>query len=225
VKFKVGDKVKIVNDNFSNGMYMGMEGIIEKFDIDDQNFIHYIVKLGNEYLWFIEDELELVEDNNNHNNIQIGDHVKITTIYDDDILNGLIGKIVEIDDEEVEIELFEANKRVRVLKEEVIKMNNQKKSFQEIATEIGKFTDMKNEAYGSSVDATYEVLKIFLKKYKNDDNTYTIPESLLKHILLQVRMIDKQNRIFNNPDGDKLGESQYNDITGYGLIGVRMMEK
>lgn len=103
--------------------------------------------------------------------------------------------------------------------------NKQKvKSFQEIAVEIGKFTDMKNEAYGSSVDATYEVLKIFLKKYKNDDNTYTIPESLLKHIFLQVRMIDKQNRIFNNPDGDKMEESPYRDLTGYSLIGVRMTE-
>lgn len=103
--------------------------------------------------------------------------------------------------------------------------NKQKvKSFQEIAVKIGKFTDMKNEAYGSSVDATYEVLKIFLKKYKNDDNTYTIPESLLKHIFLQVRMIDKQNRIFNNPDGDKMEESPYRDLAGYSLIGVRMTE-
>ena len=161
---------------------------------------------------------------------KVGDHVEVT---DGELsggaykgLQGIIGHIDEnkgylvfLDNDEMwfdedELKLIESN---------VLKIN--RKSFQEIATEIGQFTDMKNEAYGSSVDATYEVMKVFLKKYKNDDNTYTIPESLLKHILLQVRIIDKQNRIFNNPDGDKLGESQYNDITGYGLIGVRMMEK
>jgi hypothetical protein len=108
---------------------------------------------------------------------------------------------------------------------ELIKSNQEsQKTFQEIANEIGKFTDMKNDAYGSSVDATYEVMKFFLNKYKNDDNTYTIPESLLKHIFLQVRMIDKQNRIFNNPDGDKMEESPYRDLAGYSLIGVRMTE-
>jgi hypothetical protein len=68
-------------------------------------------------------------------------------------------------------------------------------------------------------------MKVFLQEYRNKDNTYTIPESLLQHVLLQVRIIDKQNRIFSNPDGDLMKESPYNDITGYGMLGKRMSDK
>lgn len=108
---------------------------------------------------------------------------------------------------------------------ELIKSNQgSQKSFQEIANEIGKFTDIKNDAYGSAFEITYEILEILLKKYKNNDGTYTVPESLLQHIPLITRILDKLARIFNNPDGDKMKESQYRDITGYGLIGVRMTE-
>jgi len=183
MKFKVGDKVKVAKNNFNKDQYLGKVGTIEKVEKDDANQVHCIVCIDDEYLWFLEDELELAEKNESF------------IEYCEDFSNS--------SDEAL----------------------SKPKSFREIATEIGQFTDMKNEAYGSSVDATYEVMKIFLKKYKNDDNTYTIPESLLKHILLQVRMIDKQNRVFNSPDGDKLNESPYRDLAGYSLIGVRMMEK
>ncbi|QDX94627.1 hypothetical protein EEL30_21535 [Brevibacillus laterosporus] len=98
----------------------------------------------------------------------------------------------------------------------------QNKKFEELGKEIGAFTGLKQEAYGNSVDKSFELMKIFLKEYKNNDDTYTIPEVLLKHLLLQVRMIDKQNRIFSNPKGDLMGESPYKDLTGYSLIGVEM---
>jgi hypothetical protein len=97
--------------------------------------------------------------------------------------------------------------------------------FTSLALKIGEFTDMKNKQYGSSVDATYSMIKVLMERYKNNDNTYTIPESLLQHILLQVRMMDKLNRVFNNPSGKGDSESPYNDITGYGLIGVDMVSK
>ncbi|MGG3920505.1 hypothetical protein ABEV41_00895 [Geobacillus thermodenitrificans] len=164
MKFKIGDRVEITDDELSCGAYKGQQGVIRHID-ENEGYLVYLD--SDEVMWFDENELKLIESN-------------------------------------------------------VLKINQ--KSFQEIAVEIGKFTDMKNEAYGSSVDATYEVMKVFLNKYKNDDNTYTIPESLLKHIFLQVRMIDKQNRIFNNPDGDKMEESPYRDLAGYSLIGVRMTE-
>lgn len=96
--------------------------------------------------------------------------------------------------------------------------------FEKIATELGKFTDKKNKQYGSSVDATYEMMKVLMERYKNEDDTYTIPQSLLKHILLQVRMMDKINRIFNNPSGKGDSESPYKDLAGYSLIGVDMVE-
>lgn len=99
------------------------------------------------------------------------------------------------------------------------------KSFEQLGKEIGAFTDQKQKAYGNSVEKAFKVMKVFLREYRNEDGTYTIPESLLQHLLLMVRIIDKQNRIFSNPDGDLMGESPYTDITGYGLIGIDMDEK
>jgi hypothetical protein len=94
--------------------------------------------------------------------------------------------------------------------------------FTEIAFGIGEFTDMKNKQYGSSVDATYKIIQVLMERYTYDDENYLMPKDLLKHILLQVRIMDKQNRIFNNPSGEGDSESPYNDITGYGLIGVEI---
>ncbi|MGG2091342.1 hypothetical protein AB1283_01070 [Bacillus sp. S13(2024)] len=97
--------------------------------------------------------------------------------------------------------------------------------FQEIANNIGSFTDDKNKQYGSSVDATYDIMKALMERYSNEDDTYTIPKSLLPHLLLQVRMMDKINRVFNNPSGKGDSESPYKDLTGYSLIGVDMVER
>ncbi|XOS93188.1 hypothetical protein ACLMAB_06005 [Brevibacillus laterosporus] len=66
-------------------------------------------------------------------------------------------------------------------------------NYVELGSMIGKLTSEKQEAYGYSVEKTFELMKVFLKEYKNNDDTYTIQEVLLKHLLLQVRMIDKQN--------------------------------
>lgn len=98
-------------------------------------------------------------------------------------------------------------------------------TFEQLGKDIGSFTDEKQKAYGNSVDKAFELIKVFLREYQNPDHTYTIPESLLQHLLLQVRIIDKQNRIFSNPDGDLMSESPYKDITGYGLIGTRLSEQ
>jgi hypothetical protein len=59
-----------------------------------------------------------------------------------------------------------------------------------------------------------------MERYTYDEENYLMPKSLLKHILLQVRMMDKQNRIFNNPSGKGDSESPYKDLTGYSIIGV-----
>jgi hypothetical protein len=97
--------------------------------------------------------------------------------------------------------------------------------FTEIALEIGEFTDMKNKQYGSSVDATQKMIEVLMERYTYDEENYLMPKSLLKHILLQVRMMDKQNRIFNNPSGEGDSESPYRDLGGYSLIGIEMTEK
>ena len=97
--------------------------------------------------------------------------------------------------------------------------------YKEYGREVGKLVDEKQVAYGDSVRVSEEVLKVYLQKYKNEDNTYTIPESLLYHLFLQVRIIDKQNRIFNNPDGDLMSENPYSDISGYSLLGIHHEER
>jgi hypothetical protein len=96
--------------------------------------------------------------------------------------------------------------------------------FTELAYGIGEFTDMKNQQYGSSVDATYGMMKVLMERYTYDEENYLMPKTLLKHILLQVRMMDKQNRIFNNPSGEGDSESPYRDLAGYSLIGIDMVE-
>lgn len=83
---------------------------------------------------------------------------------------------------------------------------------------LGRLVDEKQAAYGDSIAQTEKLMHVFLSRYEEGD-TYKIPKSLLNHILLQVRIIDKQNRIFSNPDGDLMDESPYKDIAGYGLLG------
>ena len=90
---------------------------------------------------------------------------------------------------------------------------------------IGKLVDEKELAYGQSVKKTSQLIKIFLQDYKQDNGTYIISEPLLDQLLLQVRIIDKQNRIFNNPTADRMNESPYSDIAGYGLLGEALLDR
>lgn len=92
------------------------------------------------------------------------------------------------------------------------------------ARNVGKLVHEKQIAYGNSVDASFQVMKAFLARYRLSDGSYKIPESLLQHILLQVRIVDKQNRIFTNPNGDLMDESPYTDILGYALLGQKMVD-
>lgn len=97
--------------------------------------------------------------------------------------------------------------------------------YEEMGKQIGELVDAKQKAYGDSVSTSRDIVKIYLRKYKNEDGTYTIPESLVDHLLLQVRIMDKQSRIFNNPDGDLMEENTYQDICGYGLLGKYLNNK
>lgn len=102
---------------------------------------------------------------------------------------------------------------------------NELGKFGEAGTKLGKLVDTKQEAYGDSVQLQWEVTQVLLKKYETDESGthYLIPKSLMRHLLLITRIGDKINRIVSNPDGDKMGESPYGDIAGYGLLGNNMM--
>jgi hypothetical protein len=95
-------------------------------------------------------------------------------------------------------------------------------SFEQMGKDLGSLVDLKQAAYGDSVSSSYEVMQAFMKRYKTEEGMYLIPEELLKHIMLMVRIIDKQNRIFTNPVQDLMDESPYYDLAGYGLLGNNM---
>lgn len=97
--------------------------------------------------------------------------------------------------------------------------------FEKLGLSIGKLVDQKQKAYGDSVSKCYEIMKVLLKDYHDEENhTYTIPESLLPQMLLDIRKIDKMNRRFTNPDGDLMGENPFQDDVGYSMLGVRLIE-
>jgi hypothetical protein len=94
-------------------------------------------------------------------------------------------------------------------------------SYEEEGKKLGQLIELKQKAYGNAIQQTYNVVKEFMRPYETEEG-YVIPKELLQHLLLMVRIIDKQNRIFNNPKGDLMGESPYCDISGYGLLGKNM---
>jgi len=82
--------------------------------------------------------------------------------------------------------------------------------FEKLGAQIGRLTDEKNAAYGSSVDTSVEAMKLL---YPDG-----IKPEQYADVLLQARIWDKQMRIANRKDA--FGENPYNDIAGYGLLGA-----
>jgi hypothetical protein len=159
------------------------------------------------------------------NEVGISDtKVKIVKV---DYFNGIAE--IEFDDQSCIIEYFEKLYPLKMPTIEPIHIdsleNNKLGYFEELGLSIGKLVDQKQRAYGDSVTKCYEIMKVLLQDYKNEDNTYTIPESLLPQMLLEVRKIDKMNRRFSNPDGDLMGENPFQDDVGYSMLGVRLIEE
>lgn len=96
---------------------------------------------------------------------------------------------------------------------------------EQIALSVAGLVDEKQEAYGNSVDKSQRIIAILMEDYKNEDGTYTIPEALIPHLLYQIRIIDKQNRVFSNPEHDLMDESPYQDILGYSLLMLAKQQK
>jgi hypothetical protein len=141
-----------------------------------------------------------------------------------------MGSEIEFDDQSCIIEYFE---RLHPLKMPTIEPlhfdsveDNKLGYFAELGLSIGKLVDQKQKAYGDSVTKCYKIMKVLLENYRNEEEkTYTIPESLLPQMLLDIRKIDKMNRRFSNPDGDLMGENPYQDDSGYDMLGVRLVEQ
>jgi hypothetical protein len=90
-----------------------------------------------------------------------------------------------------------------------------KKTYEEIATKIGKLVDEKNTAYGNSFAESYKILSIL---YPNG-----IPPEKYTDALAIIRVIDKLFRIAT--DRDAFGETPWKDIAGYAILGVANHER
>ena len=89
------------------------------------------------------------------------------------------------------------------------------KNYEELGRRVGALVDVKNAAYGSSFDDAGDFLRLL---YPNG-----IQPSQYGDALALVRIFDKMKRIAT--DRDALGESPYQDIAGYGLLGLQRVEK
>jgi hypothetical protein len=88
-------------------------------------------------------------------------------------------------------------------------------NFLQIATVTGELVERKNAAYGSSFAKAGEFLQILYPK--------GIAPAQMADALLLVRIFDKQMRIAT--DLNALGENPYQDIIGYGILGVAMHQQ
>jgi hypothetical protein len=89
------------------------------------------------------------------------------------------------------------------------------KTLRQLGTDLGELLEEKNAAYGSS----FAVAGSFLRLLFPDG----VPADRYDDALLMVRIFDKQMRIATNKDA--FGESPYQDIAGYGLLGVHLHQQ
>lgn len=79
-----------------------------------------------------------------------------------------------------------------------------------LASELGKLTAEKNEAYGNATQVTGAILTLL---YPNG-----IPIDKYTEALITVRVLDKLMRIATKKDA--FGEDPWKDIAGYGFLGA-----
>ena len=91
-------------------------------------------------------------------------------------------------------------------------MNNK---FEEIGAEVGKLVSDKRLAYGDSFGRSGECLRQMFPE--------GIVPSQYDDLLTIARILDKLFRIANNPTA--FNENPYQDIVGYGLLGMNRHKK
>ena len=84
-----------------------------------------------------------------------------------------------------------------------------------IGTKIGTLVAKKNAAYGDSFSRAQDILKVLYPDGIQPEQ-YT-------DMLAIIRVIDKLFRLAT--DKDAFGESPWNDIAGYALLGIANAEK
>jgi hypothetical protein len=219
--FKAGD-LAVVNKNAKKGLPddVGKIGVVEVFP-DSVNYDYQLLLSNGEFIKVRHNELSKL---NNYNWCDVYYHAtnEKVTIGQPDLINHQVS--IKFPEGGVKVVPFND---VRLYEKESVDVEEQSKLgyFGERGLSLGKLVDLKQESYGDSVSKASKLMKIYLEDYKTEDGKYILTEELIDHILLQVRIIDKQNRIFSNPKADKMGESPYTDISGYGLLGERIQNK
>jgi hypothetical protein len=89
------------------------------------------------------------------------------------------------------------------------------RSFKDIGTDIGSLVEQKNKTYGSSFEKSAEIIKILYPDGVKPEQ-YT-------DLLAITRVLDKLFRIATKKDA--FGESPWQDIAGYAILGVSKDEK
>jgi selenophosphate synthase len=83
-------------------------------------------------------------------------------------------------------------------------------TYRDLGTNIGRLVEEKDQAYGSSFQRSQEILKILYPEGVQPDQYCDM--------LAMTRVIDKLFRIANRKEA--FGESPWQDIAGYGILGV-----
>lgn len=87
---------------------------------------------------------------------------------------------------------------------------NNNKTYEKIATEVGKLVDIKNAAYGDSFSESDKIISIL---YPNGIK----PDQYMDALAI-TRVIDKLFRIATKKNA--FGESPWKDIAGYAILGI-----
>jgi hypothetical protein len=87
--------------------------------------------------------------------------------------------------------------------------------YEDLAKRVGALVDEKNKAYGNSFDAAGDFLRLLWPE--------GCPPEQFDDLLAMARIFDKMKRIAT--DRDAFGESPYQDIAGYGILGLYRVER
>lgn len=82
--------------------------------------------------------------------------------------------------------------------------------YEDIAARIGSLVSEKNAAYGDAFGQAQRILEVLYPA--------GVRPNQYRNFLATVRVIDKLFRIANKPDA--FGESPWQDICGYALLGI-----
>lgn len=93
------------------------------------------------------------------------------------------------------------------------------RTYTERGLALGELVESKQEQYGDSAGSSGEIMRVLYPE--------GIPVHAMRDALLTVRVLDKLNRIAQRgPDGKDLGgESPWQDVAGYGLLGAAADER